>query len=255
MIEMLRRGRSQRAVARELRVSLHTVQRWWERAKGLELGAVDWSERSHVAHRIANKTSADMERKICVLRKELESKGALGFSGAQSIHEVLQGRPEVGHLPSVHTIGRILRREGFLDRARRIRNAAPPAGWYLPGLAERRVDVDCFDVIEDLRMDGVGLFQVFTTRTLWAPLVGVWPAAVASTAFIIEALQAHWKGNGLPKFAQFDNDVRFQGGHTHPDVTGLVMRLCLALGVTPVFVPPLEMGFQGIMENFDGLWQ
>ena len=45
MIAMLRRGRSQRAVARELRVSLHTAQRWWERAKGLELGAVDWQQR------------------------------------------------------------------------------------------------------------------------------------------------------------------------------------------------------------------
>jgi hypothetical protein len=255
MIELVRRGGFQRAVARKFKVSLHTVQRWWARAKGLAFSAVDWSERSHVAHRIANKTPADMERKVCALRKELQRKGALGFSGAQSIHEALQGCNDVGTIPSVRTIGRILRREGFLDRARRIRNAAPPAGWYLPGLAERRVDVDCFDVIEDLRMDGVGLFQVFTARTLWAPLAGAWPAPVASTAFIIEALQAHWKRNGLPKFAQFDNDVRFQGGHNHPDVIGRVMRLCLALGVTPVFVPPLEMGFQGIMENFNGLWQ
>ena len=69
MIEMVRRGGSERGVARKFRVSLHTVQRWWGRAKGLVLGAVDWSERSHVAHRIANKTPADMERKICVLRK------------------------------------------------------------------------------------------------------------------------------------------------------------------------------------------
>ena len=118
----------------------------------------------------------------------------------------------------------------------------------MPGVAERTLDVDCFDVIEDLRMDGVGLLQVLTARTLWAPLVGAWPAPVASTAIIIEALQAHWKRNGLPKFAQFDNDVRFQGGHNHPDVIGRVMRLCLALGVSPVFVPPLEMGFQGIIK-------
>lgn len=255
MIGMVRRGESQRAVARKFRVSLHTVQRWWRRAKGLELDAVDWSERSHTAHSIPNKTPADMEHKICALRKELESEGALGFSGAQTIRQVLQERGDSEPIPSVRTIGRILRREGFLDRPRRIRNAAPPAGWYLPGVAERTVDVDCFDVIEDLRMDGVGLLQVLTARTLWAPLVGAWPAPVASTAFIIEALHAHWKRNGLPKFAQFDNDVRFQGGHNHPDVFGRVMRLCLALGVTPVFVPPLEMGFQGIMENFNGLWQ
>jgi hypothetical protein len=33
------------------------------------------------------------------------------------------------------------------------------------------------------------------------------------------------------------------------------MRLCLALGVTPVFAPPLEVGFQALIENFNGLWQ
>jgi putative transposase len=255
MIQTLRQGESQRAVARKFKVSLHTVQRWWARAKALELDAVDWSERSHMAHRIANKTPAELERKICALRKELESNGALGFAGAQSIHQALQASQPVGSTPSVRTIGRILRREGLLDRPRRIRNLAPPPGWYLPGLVNRSADLDSFDVIEDLRMDGFGLLQVFTARTLWAPVAEAWPVQVASTAFIIEALQAHWQRNGLPQFAQFDNDVRFQGGHNHPDVIGRVMRLCLALGVVPVFVPPLEMGFQGLIENFNGLWQ
>ena len=255
MVAMVRQGESQRAVARRFGVTLHTVQRWLARADGLGLEAVDWSERSHAAHKIANKTPTDVEQKICALRKELESSAALGFSGAQSIHEALQKLEEQIASPSVRTIGRILRRKGLLDRPRRIRNAAPPAGWYLSGLVGRSVDLDCFDVIEDLRMDGFGLLQVFTARALWAPLAEAWPAKVASTTFIIEALQAHWKRNGLPEFAQFDNDVRFQGGHNHPDVIGRVMRLCLALEVTPVFAPPLEMGFQGLIENFNGLWQ
>src|SRR5258706_263225 len=132
---------------------------------------------------------------------------------------------------------------------------APPAGWYLPGLAQGLVDVDCFDVIEDLRLENFGLIQIFTTKALWAPIAEAWPAQVASTTFIIEALQTHWRQYGLPQFAQFDNDVRFQGGHNHPDVIGRVMRLCLALEVTPVFAPPLEVGFQGVIENFNGLWQ
>src|SRR6516164_4382031 len=157
MVAMVRQGESLRAVARKFRVSLHTVQRWWKRAKGLELDAMDWSEHSHTAQNIRNKTPAGMERKICALRKELESKGALGFSGAQTIHQILKERGDLEPIPSVRTIGRILRREGFLDRPRGIRNAAPPAGWYLPGVADRIADVDCFDVIEDLRMDGVGL--------------------------------------------------------------------------------------------------
>jgi len=155
----------------------------------------------------------------------------------------------------VRTIGRILRRNGLLDYHHRIRRVAPPPGWYLPAVAQRLAEIDAFDVIEDLRMEGFGLFQVFTARALWGPTVSAWPAQVASTSFILEALQAHWRRHGLPAFAQFDNDVRFQGGHNYPDVIGRVMRFCLALGVTPVFAPPLEPGFQAVIENFNGLWQ
>src|SRR4051812_440793 len=53
----------------------------------------------------------------------------------------------------------------------------------------------------------------------------------------------------------FDNDMIFQGPHAHPDVVGRVTRLCLSLGVVPVFVPPREMGFQAMMEGYNGTWQ
>ena len=43
---------------------------------------------------------------------------------------------------------------------------------------------------------------------------------------------------------QFDNDTRFQGPHQHRDVVSRVMRLCLSLGVTPVFAPLREHGFR-----------
>jgi hypothetical protein len=34
-----------------------------------------------------------------------------------------------------------------------------------------------------------------------------------------------------------------------------VARVCLLLGVVPVFVPPRETGFQAAIESFNGLWQ
>jgi hypothetical protein len=34
-----------------------------------------------------------------------------------------------------------------------------------------------------------------------------------------------------------------------------VIRLCLSLGVVPVFVPPVEMGFQAMIESYNGWWQ
>jgi hypothetical protein len=60
---------------------------------------------------------------------------------------------------------------------------------------------------------------------------------------------------GLPAYAQFDNDTRFQGAHQWKDSIGRVARLCLSLGVTPVFVPPRETGFQAAIESFNGRWQ
>lgn len=255
MVALVRRGKSQRYVARRFRVTLRTVQRWVERASDWPLRSVDWKSRSHAPRGIANRTPVGLEREICTLRRQLAASSTLGFIGAQAIHEALLGQSPFTVLPSVRTIGRILRRNGLLDYHHRIRRSAPPPGWYLPAAAQQLAEIDCFDVIEDLRMEGFGLFQVFTVRALWGPAVSAWPAQVASTSFVLDALQAHWRRHGLPAFAQFDNDVRFQGGHNHPDVIGRVMRLCLAMGVTPVFTPPLETGFQAVIENFNGLWQ
>ena len=255
MVALVRSGKSQRQAARRFEVTLRTVQRWLDRATDRPLGSVNWKARSHAPRGVANKTQAVLERDICALRRQLATESALGFVGAQAIHEVLLGRSHFPVVPSVRTIGRILRRNGLLDYHRRIRRVAPPPGWYLPAAAQQLAEIDSFDVIEDLRMEGFGLFQVFTARALWGPAVSAWPAQVASTSFVLDALHAHWRLHGLPAFAQFDNDVRFQGGHNHPDVVGRVMRLCLALGVTPVFAPPLETGFQAVIENFNGLWQ
>ncbi len=254
MVAMVRRGKSQRAVARRFGVTLRTVQRWLQRAGPAALAGVDWKARSHAPRAVANQTPAALGRAVCALRKRLATGSALGFVGALAIHEALLGQSPFLAVPSVRMIGHVLRRNGLLDRQPRVRRAAPPPGWYLPAVAQQRAELDSFDGIEDLRMEGAGLLQVFTTRALWGPGVGAWPAWVASPSLVLEALQAHWRRHGLPTFAQFDNDVRFQGGHNHPDVIGRVMRLCLALGVTPGFAPPLEVGFQAVIENFNGLW-
>jgi hypothetical protein len=254
MVAAVRKGKSQRAVARQFRVSLSHVQYWVKRAGGAALEQVDWDDRPHVAHEVANKTDLAIEGQVVALRQQLQ-RSDLGFIGAQAIHEALpDGRPGVV-LPSVRTIDRILQRQGLLGSTRRVRRAAPPPGWYLPALAAGRVELDACDVVEDLRIEGGPLVDVLTSRALWGPVCGVWPAEHVNAAFITEVLASHWDTYGLPAFAQFDNDTRFQGGHNHPDVLGRVTRFCLSLGVTPVFAPPAEHGFQNLNESFNSLWQ
>jgi hypothetical protein len=66
---------------------------------------------------------------------------------------------------------------------------------------------------------------------------------------------ALWRAQGLPDYAQFDNDNVFQGAHHLADAVGRISRLCLALGIIPVFAPPREPGLQNAIEGFNGLWQ
>jgi hypothetical protein len=96
---------------------------------------------------------------------------------------------------------------------------------------------------------------VLNATSLYGGLVSSWPMGPVTAKAAVAALTARWRADGLPAYAQFDNDTIFQGAHQHKDVVGRVARLCLGLGVTPVFAPPRETGFQAAIENYNGRWQ
>ena len=252
MVELVRQGWSERQVSRKFGVSLSVVQRWVNRAHGKQLNEVDWSDVSRRPHR-TRRTDNVTEELVLKIRTELRHDSALGDCGAAAIHRELQQRAH-STLPSVRTIGRILERRGALDGNRRVRRAPPPPGWHVPDVAEARSELDSFDFVEDLKIQNGPLIDVLNAVSLHGGLVGSWPDTSSAKASVLRLLE-HWAEFGLPGYAQFDNDTRFQGGHHGKDIIGRVSRTCLYLGVTPVFVPPREFGFQGAIENFNGRWQ
>lgn len=241
-------------MARRFGVSLSTVQHWLSRAKGKRLDRVDWSERERGPVHAANRTPAVVEDRIVQLRQSLWRDGDLGEHGAAAIRRALvdDGWRAV---PSERTIGRVLVRRGLLDGRRRVRRPPPPAGWYLPEVAAGKAELDQVDIVEGLALRGGRQLEVLNTVSLHGGLVGSWPQHAVSARFVAETLPEHWAEVGLPAYAQFDNDTVFQGAHQHRDVISRVMRMCLSLGVVPVFVPPRESGFQAHIENYNGQWQ
>lgn len=255
MVAAVRRGQSQRSVARRFGVDLRTVQRWIERAQGKRLDRVDWSDRPRGPHKPANRTPPNMEELVIQTRHELRQESDLGEYGAEAVHRTLTEHG-VSKVPSVRTIGRIFDRRGLLDHKRRRRRKAPPRGWYLPDVADGRCEIDQVDIVEGLKIKDGPLVEVLNVISLHGGLVASWPEAASVTSrTVVAALVAHWHAWDLPDYAQFDNDTVFQGPHQHQDVVSRVMRLCLSLGVVPVFVPPREMGFQASIEGYNGLWQ
>jgi hypothetical protein len=252
MVASARRGASLRAVAREFGASLSTVQRWVTRAEGQRLDRVDWSDRPRVP-RWTQRTPQEMEDQVLAVRRELRDESVLGEYGAPAIHGELLARGVAP--PSIRTIGRILVRRGALERRRRVRRPAPPPGWYLPAVAAAQAELDSFDVVEGLKIEHGPVLAVLTGISLHGKLPGAWPTLGVTAKVAASTLVRHWQTVGLPDYAQFDNATVFQGAHQHRDSIGRVMRICLSLGVVPVFAPPREHGFQAAIESFNGRWQ
>jgi hypothetical protein len=247
-----------RVVAREFGVSLQTVQKWVARAEGRRLDRVDWTERPRGGRRSASSTPDRIENLVLRLRQQLRESSHLGEYGAAAIHRRLKDRrrrDRIKSIPSQRTIGRILERRGALDGGRRVRRPAPPKGWHLPLLADRRAELDSFDFVEGLVIRGGIDVEVFNAVSLHGGLCASFVGSLWTAKNTAKSLSEHWRNHGLPQYAQFDNDTRFQGAHQHKDSFGQVTRLCLQLGITPVFAPPRETGFQASIENYNGRWQ
>jgi len=255
MVAAVRAGAPLRPTAERFGVSLSTLQTWVHRAAGQRLDRVDWSDRPCGPRHVPHRTPTEQEELIVDLRRWLRDSSPLGEYGAEAIYHELRRRG-IADPPVPRTIHRVLQRRGLLDGRRRQHRPAPPTGWYLPDLARRRAELDSVDVVEGLVIQGGTEVQVLTAVSLHGGLIGAWPCGASITAkFTAATLLNHWREVGLPDYAQFDNDTRFQGPRMYPDSLGRVIRLCLGLGVVPVFVPPVEMGFQAAIESLNGRWQ
>ena len=241
-----------RAVARQLGVAVGTVSLWVARSAGQRLDRFSFVDRKR--GRAWNRVEPAVEQCILQTRAHLRQHSVLGEYGADAIERALRRErsdPEVSRA----TINRVLKRHGATDAHGRVRRPAPPKGWYLPEVATGRAEVDCFDFIEDLKIAGGPLVNIFTGKSLHGALTDAWVLLQLSAKGCVPSLLGRWGRDGLPAYAQFDNDTVFQGAHQFPDTVGRISRLCLALGVIPVFVPPLEHGMQNTIESFNGLWQ
>jgi len=250
MLKAVRAGMHVRRAADEFGFSKSVVAFWVGRARGKRLDRADLAIRK--PGRAWNRTTFEVEQRLAELRLELR-KSVLGEFGAKAIAAALEA--EMDRRPAEATINRALSRLGLQDGVRRIRQPAPPKGWYLPAVLAGRAELDCFDFIEDLKLADGPLVDVLTAKSLHGSLTNAWVLNPKSTKGTIPCLLERWQRDGLPTYAQFDNDNVFQGAHHFANAVGAISRLCLQLEVIPVFAPPLEHGMQNTIESFNALWQ
>jgi hypothetical protein len=256
VVRAFRNGQSLRVIAKRFGVSVSFVYRCVVRAGDQRLDRVDWNDHCTTRDHTHNRTPAKVECCILQIRKNLKAKSALGEYGAVAIQREMKLR-NCPVVPSISTINLILKRHGCFDSRHRIRCQSPPRGWYLPDVVTVTggAELDSFDYVEGLRLTGKhGFVQIFNGISLHGHLVCSFPFQRMTAENTVSALLKHWQEFGIPSYAQFDNATVFTG-FPGVDSVGQVIRFCLLLGVTPVFAPPRETGFQASVERYNGQWQ
>ena len=71
---------------------------------------------------------------------------------------------------------------------------------------------------------------------------------------IAYALIYSWLKLGIPYYLQLDNILSIRGSNLYPHSFGLVIRLCLSLGIQPIFIPIREPWRNGIIEHFQNVF-
>lgn len=251
---MVRTGVPIRVAARRCRFGYSTAWAWVRRARGKRLDRVDFEDRPAGCRVPRNRVSDRTQRRVIRLRRELKQTSVLGEYGAAAIRREMLARA-LKPVPSIRTIGRILSRTGQLDGRPRVRRTPPPPGWHIPAVAQCQSELDSFDAVEGLKIRNGPIVETLNGVSLHGKLAVSCPTGLVTAKFVVQCLESHWKRSGLPGYAQFDNDSVFLGNPRFPDGLGRVARMCLLLGVTPVFAPPREHGMQNLVESYNHLWK
>jgi transposase len=182
------------------------------------------------------------------VRQRLE-KRKVGLVGARSIQRELQRTRLLRRIPTAATLYRWLHTDGVLKSSRRkpaeiYRPHPTPALRYILHLMdwtlrylEGGAKVYAFHTIEVTRRD---LRQTISPDKSYA-------SARQHVLYV-------WRTLGVPDGLQIDNDSAFNGGHRASRIISQFVRLCLLVGVEPIFIPVEEPKWNGLVEGVHSLW-
>jgi len=237
-------GEAPTIVAASLGRSRRWVYKWLARQQA---GGDEWAQEvSRRPWRRPRALPGRVAEAVRMVRLELYNEGL--FCGAQNIRWHLE---ELGFtpLPSVRTINRILARHGLTHR--RTGRYVPKGKWYpaLPALTANAVHQ--VDYLGPCYLKGAVRFWSLNTADVATGRCATEPVARCTGQATVDALWATWHRLGCPDAVQADNMPAFFGSPTHPRGMGPLIRLCLAQGIEPWFIPPGEPWRNGVVEKFN----
>jgi len=205
-----------------------------------------WSyDRSRRPHHQPRKLSLQTEQLVCQVRRQL-LRHKYAQCGAVAILWELR-RLGLDPLPGIWTINRIVRRHKLWLGHLRVRHR-PPYPAITPtrsGVLHQLDLVGPRYLLGGVRFYGCHLIDTYSNAIALETLQTKHAEALGT------ALLAQWRRLGVPRFLQVDNELSFRGSNKYPRSFGVIVRLCLLLGVEIVFIPEGEPWRNGVVERFN----
>jgi putative transposase len=239
-------GESITAIAKKLSYTRPWVYKWVERYQARCAGH-DWRQDApRSPHSNSRQVTAEVVEAVKLARLHLYNQGL--FCGAQAISWELEAW-QISPLPSPRTISRIVQREGLTHR--RTGRYEPKGKRYPELIAQHVNEVHQSDYVGPCYLGGPLRFYSLNSVDLATGRCAVTPVANKAAQSAIDGFWANWWRLGIPKHQQVDNELVFFGSHRHPRGMGCLIRLCLAQGVEPWFIPWAEPWRNGVVEKFN----
>lgn len=239
-VELYLSGVSISDIAQKLARSRQWVHKWITRYR--TKGGDDWyKSESTSPKQVPNRTSTNQEDLVINVRKTLSGQ-RYSQTGALSILYEIE---RMGlKSPSISTINRILKRNNLIHTSsiEQRKGIEYPSHFTL---------VQQMDLVGPRYLTGGVRFYFQNIIDIGNHHVGIYPIRDKRSITIARSIVRFWTTYGKPDYLQMDNELAFRGSNRHPRSLGIVLRLALSQGVTPIFIPPSEPWRNGVIEKFN----
>jgi putative transposase len=187
-------------------------------------------------------------RDLVITTRQRLQKRRVGLSGPQAIQDELRHTRLLDRVPALATIKRILHDAGVRKHPR-----PPKRGYFPQPTATSTYVLHAMDWTARYVTGGAKLF-VFHSVDMQTRALNQTLHTDKSGATVRSHALATWQTLGLPDALQLDNDAAFNGGYKVPRLFGAFVRLCLYVGIEPIFLPVGEPKRNSVVERLHGLW-
>jgi putative transposase len=245
-IRLLLKGLRPSEVLKRISRGRTWLHKWWRRyEKDGRAGLESHSRQPE----LSPQAYGEKARGVVLRLRRAFARRRVGLIGAQAIQAEIRQQRLLQAIPSLASINRWLKEAGLIKGA-----PAPPKQVYYPApLLKSAQRLHACDWTSRYLSGGQKVFAFHTVEAATRALEQTICADKTVGSVRTHLLQV-WRRLGLPELLQLDNDSAFCGGGRTARRFGMIVRLCLYLGIEIVFTPPGEPKRNWLVENVNRLW-